>query len=139
MAGALTEPGSTARGGRGGRGRFGWMIFAVALLIRVAGLVLRHEYVPPGPPEVVGAEAGVIAQHIVDGEGFTSPYDHAVPRSSSVWLAPAYPYFLAGLMKVGLSSRGVFYVAVGFNLLAGALLPWVTWRIGLAMGWGEMV
>jgi len=113
------------------------LLILVTLCLRLIGLMVRHEYVPP---PIVGAEAGVIAEHIVQGQGFTSPYDDAMHHSPSTHLPPVYPYLLAGMMKLGMMMKfGVitlqtrlYYAAVIINLIFAALLPALVLRIGQA-------
>lgn len=121
-------------------GRFPRAIFLVLILVtlclRVLGLMVRQEY---RVPVQVGAEAGVIAQHIVDGLGFTSPYDPPGHPSPSTHLPPAYPYLLAGLMKLGLSSQQLYYDLIGINLVFAALLPAIVLAIGQTAGFPRPV
>src|SRR5262249_16871886 len=63
-------------------------LFLVTVCLSMIGFLARGEYqVPP----IVGAEAGVIADHIVHGRGFASPYDGSAHPSPSTHLPPAYP------------------------------------------------
>jgi hypothetical protein len=105
------------------------LLILVTLCLRLIGVMVRHEYIPP---PIVGAEAGVIAEHIVHGLGFTSPYDDATHHSPSTHLPPVYPYLLAGMMKLGMSQTHLQYCAVFINLLFAALLPALVLRIGQA-------
>ncbi len=107
------------------------ILFIVAICLRAIGFMVRHEY---NPPPIVGAEAGVIAQHIVNGQGFASPYDYSAHPSPSTHLSPIYPYMLAAFMKMGLSSWGVYYAAVLINLFFAGLLPVVTLLLADAAG-----
>jgi hypothetical protein len=113
------------------------LLFFLALALRVAFLAARHELTPPAPPNIVGAEAGIIAQHLVAGHGFATPFDLTPNASPSTHLPPLYPFFLAGLLWMGLSTAGVFYVALALNLFASAILPVVALAIGEAAGFGR--
>ena len=65
---------------------------------------------------------GAIAQHLIAGHGFATPFDTSADASPSTHLPPLYPYFLAGLQGLHLASRAIFYIAIAINLLASSLL-----------------
>ena len=108
------------------------LLFALALVVRLSGLMLRGEYHPPPEPAVVGAEAGAIAHHLLAGHGFATPFDTTADASPSTHLPPLYPYFLAGLGGMGLSRFWIFAMAIALNLLASASLPVLALYIGAA-------
>ena len=108
------------------------LTFSLALLTRLLAVTLRGEF---HPPAIVGNEAGIIAQHLLDGHGFASPFTRTPDASPSVHLAPAYPFLLAaaskllGLSPTGGPSAAAFYLMLSVNLLAGSLLPLVAMDI----------
>ena len=124
-----------------------WITFILflALIVRLAALVARHEYVPP---QSVGAEAGVMASSLVQGHGFLSPFPGI--HSPSTHLPPLYPMLLAALLKLQtnvLPERAaapvpgafVFYVALAINIAASILLPWLAWLFCRAAHFPEAV
>jgi hypothetical protein len=114
------------------------VLILLTLCLRFVGMGLRHEF---NVPRQIGAEAGAIARNIIDGHGFTSPYDDPATghHSPSVHLAPLYPYLLAGLMKLGLSHNPLYYTAVAINLLFASLLPAIVLRIGQTLSFPTFV
>lgn len=106
------------------------LLFSLALILRLAALFVRGDYLPPQPPLILGAEAGAIAQHLVQGHGFASPFDLSPASPPSTHLPPLYPFFLAGLYSLHLPPIAVFWAALALNLLASALLPVMALHIG---------
>ena len=97
-----------------GASRSLWFIILVGFLLRVTVSVFllgdtvkpRRDYWP------FGYEAGRIARSIARGEGFANPlYDKTGPTA---WMAPVYPYLLAGVFKV----FGVYTKASGVVVLS---------------------
>jgi len=69
-------------------------------------------------------ETGHIAYSIASGKGFSSPFQR--DTGPTAWLAPVYPYLLAGIFKLfGLYTLRSFYVALLLNMLfsAAACVP----------------
>ena len=69
-------------------------------------------------------ETGHIAYSIAGGKGFSSPFQR--DTGPTAWLAPVYPYLLAGIFKVfGVYTRRSFFSALLLNILysAGACVP----------------
>jgi hypothetical protein len=69
-------------------------------------------------------ETGHIAYSISSGKGFSSPFQR--DTGPTAWLAPVYPYFLAGIFKLfGVYTLRSFLVALFLNILfsAGACVP----------------
>lgn len=90
------------------------LMFAVALLIRlvVAGFLFRELLDPHRDYWHFGWETGRIAHSIAAGKGFASPV-YGV-EGPTAWMAPAYPYLLAGVFKV----FGIFSAASAMVILA---------------------
>jgi hypothetical protein len=120
-----------------------WVLFLLALAVRLLVVALRGEFVPPALP---GAEAGVMAQSIAEGRGFVTPFGG---HSPSTHLPPIYPLLLAVLYKLQywltpvVADRGspplrpgpfVFYAALAINLFASAWLPVLTAKLARAAG-----
>jgi 4-amino-4-deoxy-L-arabinose transferase-like glycosyltransferase len=69
-------------------------------------------------------ETGHIALSIASGKGFSSPFQR--DTGPTAWLAPVYPYLLAGIFKIfGVYTVRSFFAAVLLNILfsAGACVP----------------
>jgi 4-amino-4-deoxy-L-arabinose transferase-like glycosyltransferase len=69
-------------------------------------------------------ETGHIAYSIASGKGFSSPFQR--DTGPTAWLAPVYPYLLAGIFKLfGLYTLHSFYMALLLNILfsAAACVP----------------
>src|SRR5580692_4881363 len=69
-------------------------------------------------------ETGHIAYSIASGKGFSSPFQR--DTGPTAWLAPVYPYFLAGIFKVfGIYTLHSFFAALALNILfsAGTCVP----------------
>ncbi|MGB8458268.1 MAG: hypothetical protein WCE50_11145, partial [Candidatus Acidiferrum sp.] len=64
-------------------------------------------------------ETGHIAYSIASGKGFSSPFQR--DSGPTAWIAPVYPYMLAGIFKIfGIYTRPSFFAAVFLNILLSA-------------------
>ncbi|MHB8503986.1 MAG: hypothetical protein ACYDHE_23955, partial [Candidatus Acidiferrales bacterium] len=64
-------------------------------------------------------ETGHIAYSIASGKGFSSPFQR--DTGPTAWLAPVYPYLLAGIFKVfGIYTLPSFFAAVFLNIFFSA-------------------
>ncbi len=106
-------------------------IVLIAFLLRLVVLTLGHTYrfSPRDENFGFGWETGRIARSIAQGEGFSSPMQgHTGPTA---WIAPLYPYFLAGLFKLfGVYSNTAAWVALAVNSLFSALTCAVLYLLG---------
>lgn len=100
------------------------------LVIAIAALVLRlailyvtwHRAAPAAFTEPYGYETGSVARSISLGHGFSSPLP-LLETGPTAWLAPIYPYILAGIFKVwGVYSLKSHLVAQALNCLFSALV-----------------
>ena len=69
-------------------------------------------------------ETGHVAYSIATGKGFSSPFQR--DTGPTAWLAPVYPYLLAGIFKLcGIYTLRAFWAALILNILfsAGACVP----------------
>jgi len=69
-------------------------------------------------------ETGHIAYSIASGKGFSSPFQR--DTGPTAWLAPVYPYLLAGIFRLfGIYTLSSFFAALFLNILfsAGACIP----------------
>jgi 4-amino-4-deoxy-L-arabinose transferase-like glycosyltransferase len=121
------------------------LIVVVALVARVAFAWYEERQIPPRVLSVVPfqTETGHIAYSIASGKGYSSPFQR--DSGPTAWLAPVYPYLLAGIFKVfGIYTLASFFAALSLNILfsAGACVPifYVGKRIagmgvGIAAAW----
>jgi 4-amino-4-deoxy-L-arabinose transferase-like glycosyltransferase len=117
-----------------------WMVLA-AFLVRLAYVLIARTYhvdpvvIEPGPKSACDEhyrfayEIGSIARSIATGHGFASPFGGNT--GPTAWIAPVYPYLLAGIFKV----FGVYSDASGFVIQAigsafAALTCWPIYQIG---------
>ena len=69
-------------------------------------------------------ETGHIAYSLASGKGYSSPFQR--DTGPTAWLAPVYPYLLAGIFKLfGIYSLRSFFAALFLNILfsAGTCVP----------------
>ncbi len=103
----------------------------VALALRLAVLTIGGTYKFPAREDhfSFGWETGRIARSIATGEGFSSPFHgHTGPTA---WIAPLYPYFLAGLFKLfGVYSNAASWLALAVNSIFSALTCITIFHIG---------
>jgi 4-amino-4-deoxy-L-arabinose transferase-like glycosyltransferase len=98
-----------------------WMVVA-ALAVRL--LVMSFLYSERTDPYRdhwrFGGEAGRIARSITEGEGFSNPlFGKTGPTS---WLAPVFPYLLAGIFKIfGVYTKASAIVILALDCLLSAL------------------
>ena len=100
-----------------------WLIFSVALCLRLAFLFSQAHQVPAEALATVPFqnEVGSVASALAQGQGFCCVFRQ--PTGPTAWLAPVYPLFLAGIFKVfGSSTVASFYAAALFNCLFSALV-----------------
>ena len=106
-------------------------MIVAALAMRIAFLLVWQTYRFPEAPNHFGFgfETGSIAGAIARGEGFSSPF--GVPNTGpTAWLAPLYPYLLAGVFKVfGLFSTPSAIAILTINSLFAAFTCWPIFRI----------
>ena len=98
------------------------LIVLVAFFLRliVVAFLLPDTYNPRRGFWPFGYEAGRIAQSIASGEGFANPlFEKTGPTA---WMAPVYPYLLAGIFKLfGIYSKASAVAALSLNSLLSAL------------------
>jgi 4-amino-4-deoxy-L-arabinose transferase-like glycosyltransferase len=98
-----------------------WMV-VVALVLRL--IVMSFLYPERTDPYRdhwrLGGEAGRIARSIAEGEGFSNPlFGQTGPTA---WLAPVFPYLLAGIFKIfGIYSKTSAIAALALDCLFSAL------------------
>jgi 4-amino-4-deoxy-L-arabinose transferase-like glycosyltransferase len=98
-----------------------WMVVAALVLRLVVMSFLYPERTDPARDHWrLGGEAGRIARSIAQSEGFSSPlFGKTGPTA---WLAPVFPYLLAGIFKIfGVYSKASAIAALALDCLFSAL------------------
>lgn len=95
------------------RTSFFWL-FAIALLFRLALIIIGHTYRFKADDNAFGFgwEMGRIGRAIALGRGFADPFDGRT--GSTAWEPPLYPYLIAGVFRL----TGIYTQASAFILLA---------------------
>jgi hypothetical protein len=94
------------------------LIVLVALGTRVAFTWYEVRQIPPQALSIVPfqTETGHIAYSIATGKGFSSPFQR--DTGPTAWLAPVYPYVLAGIFKLfGVYTLRSFFAALSLNIV----------------------
>jgi 4-amino-4-deoxy-L-arabinose transferase-like glycosyltransferase len=96
------------------------IVVALALRLTVMAFVYPERTDPARDHWRCGGEAGRIARAIVEGKGFSNPlFADTGPTS---WLAPVFPYLLAGIFKIfGVYSFASTIAALSLDCLLSAL------------------
>ena len=122
-----------------------WIIFSVALLIRVTDLLLRRGPQLSGLQNFAnfGYEIGAVARSVALGQGFSSPF--GISSGPTAWYTPAYPLFIAAIFRVFGIYTASSVIAIGvlnsiFSALTclailGICRRTVGWRVGLWAAW----
>ena len=119
-------------------------IFLAALLIRLLDLSLHPWFVPTQSNHLGFAyEIGEVAQSIVEGRGFSSPF--GVPTGPTAWYTPAYPLLLAGIFKMfgvysaasawAISAVNSFFAALTAAVIVGIGKETVGTKSGVVAAW----
>lgn len=97
-------------------------IYWVALLVRVGYITLAHTYRFKLIDDSFGFgwESGRIASALATGRGYSDPFHgHTGPTA---WIAPLYPYLLAGVFKIaGVYTRSAAWITLTMNSFFSAL------------------
>jgi 4-amino-4-deoxy-L-arabinose transferase-like glycosyltransferase len=106
--------------GKAGRSLFWMVVVALALRLIVMSFLYPERTDPARDHWRCGGEAGRIARSIAQGEGFSNPlFGKTGPTA---WLAPVFPYLLAGIFKVfGVYSKASTIAALALDCLFSAL------------------
>jgi hypothetical protein len=112
-----------------------WLIFCLALLLRLSFLFYEAHQIPPEALATVPFqnEVGSVAAAVAQGHGFCCVFRQ--PTGPTAWLAPVYPFFLASIFKVfGSFAVASFYTAAFFNCMFSALVCLPLFYTALRMG-----
>jgi 4-amino-4-deoxy-L-arabinose transferase-like glycosyltransferase len=99
-----------------------WLMVLGALVLRlvVMGFLTPERLNPDRDHWRFAGEAGRIAQSVVEGKGFSSPY--FADTGPTAVMVPAYIYLLAGVFKIfGIYSRASALVLLALNALFSSL------------------
>src|SRR5580692_4336140 len=104
-------------------------LLLIVLVALVARLTFAWHEVRQFSPQVLSivpfqTETGHIAYSIASGKGFSSPFQR--DTGPTAWLAPVYPYLLAGIFRLfGIYTLHSFLAALFLNILfsAGTCVP----------------
>jgi 4-amino-4-deoxy-L-arabinose transferase-like glycosyltransferase len=96
------------------------VVVAFVLRLVVVGFLYPERTDPVRDHWRNGGEAGRIARSIAQGEGFSNPlFGQTGPTA---WLAPVFPYLLAGIFKIfGIYSKTATIAALALDSLFSAL------------------
>lgn len=98
----------------------GIVLIALAVRLAVAALCYHDLVKPQKDHWSFGYETGRIARSIASGQGFANPL--LGPTGPTAWMAPLYPYLLAGIFKLfGIYSGTSAGVILGLQALFAAL------------------
>ncbi len=98
-----------------------WIV-TVALLIRLAWIVIGHTYKFKNTDDNFGFgwEMGRIGASLAAGHGFSSPF--GPPTGPTAWEPPLYPYLIASVFRLfGIYSRASAFVLLAINSVFSAL------------------
>src|SRR5215510_9042505 len=94
-------------------------IAVIALVLRLAVMTGEHTYKSSPGQENLGWETGSIAYSVATGQGFSSPFHGNT--GPTAWVAPLYPYLVAGVFKVfGIYSSLSIWMLLALNSLFSA-------------------
>ncbi len=96
------------------------LLFIVGFVLRFGFVLWKKTYIhAPGSILPFGAEVCSIAEHIVRGQGFSSPfYEDSGPTA---WIAPVYPYLCALVFRLfGIYSVASAIVLLGIQCIIAA-------------------
>lgn len=100
-----------------------WAIFGVALALRLGFVLYQGHLVPAEALSTVPFqnEAGSVAAALAQGKGFCCLFRQ--PTGPTAWIAPVYPFLLAGIFKIfGVFTVTSFYAAALLNCVFSALI-----------------
>lgn len=115
------------------------LIFLVGFALRFGFVIWARTYVGSANTSTpFGAEVCRIAAHIAAGEGFRSPF-HGGDTGPSAWVAPAYPYLVAGVFRLfGSYSAASALILLALQCAMGAATGVVICVLG-ARNLGERI
>jgi 4-amino-4-deoxy-L-arabinose transferase-like glycosyltransferase len=105
-------------------------VFLSALLIRLLDLTLHPWFTAAHSDHMAfGYEIGRVAQSLVEGHGFSSPF--AAETGPTAWYTPVYPLLVAAIFKIfGVYTPASAWVIAAVNSACAALTAVVMIAIG---------
>jgi hypothetical protein len=105
-------------------------VFLAALVIRLLDLGLHPRFTAAHSDHMAfGYEIGRVAQSLVEGHGFSSPF--AAETGPTAWYTPVYPLLLAAIFKIfGAYTPAAAWVIAAVNSVFAALTAAVMIAIG---------
>jgi hypothetical protein len=89
----------------------------VAVVIRTIVVLLLYQGFPPG----WGGEMSAVAESLVSGHGFASPY--FTPTGPTALVPPAYPFLLSGLFwLIGNHQPAAGVAALAINVVLSSVI-----------------
>lgn len=128
-------PAAAPRAGR--LPREAWIVFVVALVVRLAALkVLGSADKPPlgrATFHDFGWEEFAVAESVARGEGFADTFGGGT--GPSAWVAPVYPVLVAGLIRIfGGLNPSLAFTLFALQAMLSAATAVLLWRVGLNLG-----
>jgi 4-amino-4-deoxy-L-arabinose transferase-like glycosyltransferase len=107
------------------------LFFAVGFVLRFGFVIWARTYIGSATTQTpFGAEVCRLAAHIVEGEGFRSPF-HGVETGPSAWVAPVYPYLVALVFWLfGTYTAASALILLGLQCLFGAATGVAVYALG---------
>jgi len=100
-----------------------WTICGIALVLRLGFVLYQSQLVPAEALSTVPFqnEVGSVAAALAQGKGFCCLFRQ--PTGPTAWIAPVYPFLLAGIFKIfGVFTVASFYAAALLNCIFSALV-----------------
>ena len=96
------------------------LLLVCGFIMRFGFVLLKKTYIrSPGSILPFGAEVCSIAEHIVLGKGFSSPFNQ--DTGPTAWIAPVYPYMCALVFRLfGIYSEASAIVLLGIQCIIAA-------------------
>src|SRR6202046_4741151 len=102
--------------------RFLLWLFPLSFVLQLASIAAFHQYrTRPGDDHFeFGWEMGRIGRSIVQGQGFSSPYEGNT--GPTAWEPPLYPFLIAGVFKIfGIYTLASAWVLLTINCVFSAI------------------
>ncbi len=109
-----------------------WDIFWIGLAVRLVFLTIGKFYVLSSMLDYTkyGSEAGHIARALLQGRGYSDPFDWA-HTGATAWLSPGYPLLMTGVFKLfGIYSHRSAWVILAIQCVFNAAMARWVWEIG---------
>lgn len=105
-------------------------ILGLALVARLLMVVAYYHATSLRPLHMFGDEDVAIASSICAGQGFASPFQF--PSGPTAFLAPGYPYLIAGVIRVLGTGLAAANTLVAFQMLLSLLTVFLVMKVARA-------